>query len=73
MRMDAEPRLPDLNAIDRLLEELLEVTALEIFSSIYATVSPWDALTYQELLGIIEERCVPFHHRGRWQTFRVSA
>ena len=57
-------------AVDRLLRELTEVTALEVFSTIYATLSPWDAIQHEVVLDIMSETCVPHRHRGGWQAFR---
>jgi len=56
---------------DRLLADLTEVTALEVFSTLYVSISPWDALAHEDVLPLIEEKCVPLRHRGKWQTFRA--
>jgi len=57
--------------VDRLLEELVEVTALEIFSCVYAAATPWDALSHQEILDAIGEKCAPFRRRGKHKTFHA--
>ncbi len=56
---------------DRLLEELGELTALEVFSCVYSCAAPRDAVEHQDLFDIIEEKCVPHRQRGKWQTFRA--
>ena len=53
-----------------LLEELGEVTALEIFSTLCAAVTPRDALTHADVWDIIGELCAPARARGKWPTFR---
>ncbi len=59
--------------IGRLIDELGEVTALEMFSSVYAAIDPPDALEHRALLKIIEERCLPGRRRGRGGTYRARA
>jgi len=43
----------------RLLAELQELAALEVFSTLYATLQPWDALSHQDLFALVEEHCLP--------------
>jgi len=57
--------------MSRLLAELPEVTALEVFSTLYALVHPWDALRHEDVLDLISEMCVPARHRGKFQTYRA--
>lgn len=59
--------------LERLLETLGPITGLEMFSCLYATVTPWDALEHRRVLDLLEETCVPYRHRGGWQTFRSPA
>ncbi len=58
--------------VRKLLEESGELAAIEVFSAIYAAVDPWDAITHEEILGVLEEECVPCRRRGKWQTFRAA-
>ena len=57
--------------IERLMAELGEVTALEVFSTLYASISPWDALAHEGIFGLIEEKCVPHRRTSKCQTFRA--
>jgi hypothetical protein len=59
--------------LDRLLGELGEVTALEVFSVLYAAVQPWDALRHRDVLALVADRCAPGRRYGRWQTFRARS
>jgi len=59
--------------LDQLLTALGEITALELFSCLYACVQPWDALPHAEIFEMIESRYVPRHRRARWQTFAARA
>jgi hypothetical protein len=56
---------------ERLLEELGELTALEIFSAVFAAVDPWDVVTHRDILDTIERRCVPNRQVGKWRTLRA--
>ena len=56
--------------VDRLLDELGEVTALDVFATLYAAVAPWRALPHEAAFDLIEEKCVPHRHRSKFQTFR---
>ncbi len=66
--------LEDFAAIclGRLLSELGEVVAVEVFSLLYAAITPWDALTHEDVLGLIEQMCVPVRRSGKWQTLRAA-
>ncbi|MHC4503925.1 MAG: hypothetical protein ACYTFI_11520 [Planctomycetota bacterium] len=57
--------------VDRLLAELGEVAALEVFSTVYALVTPREVLTHRDILEILQGECVPSRRRGRWRTFRA--
>jgi hypothetical protein len=57
---------------DRLLDELGEATAIDLFSTLYATVQPPDALTHEEVFALLAQRCLPCAPRSRWQTFRPA-
>jgi hypothetical protein len=60
-------------SLDRLLAALGEVTALEVFSALYAAVRPWDALAHDDVLALIEDRCTEGRKRGKFQTFRARS
>ena len=53
----------------RMLAELGSVTAVEVFSALYATVDPWDAVEHDGVLALIEETCAP--GRRKLQSFRT--
>jgi hypothetical protein len=55
--------------VDRLLEELGEVIALEVFSTLYASVRPGDVLSHRDIFDLISRQCVPSRQRGKWQVF----
>ncbi|MHC5059428.1 MAG: hypothetical protein ACYTKD_32655 [Planctomycetota bacterium] len=57
--------------VDRLLAGLGDVTALEVFSSVYAAVEPRDVVTHADIFQVLEERCAPARSRGRWRLFRA--
>ena len=57
--------------LGRLLAELGEVAAIEVFSTLYALVQPRDALTHKDIFGLIEEYCGPGRSVGKWETFRA--
>ncbi|MGC9454872.1 MAG: hypothetical protein ACP5HU_08390 [Phycisphaerae bacterium] len=55
--------------LERMLGELGKVCAVEVFSTLYALVSPREALRHEDILGWLEDRCLPAGRIGRWQTF----
>jgi len=58
--------------VDRLLSELGEVAAIEVFSTLYALISPWDALEHAEVFDVIDEKCVARRRRrSKVPTFRA--
>jgi len=59
--------------VDRLLAELGELRAVEIFSTLYALIRPWDALTHEDVLALIEEKCAPARRRQKARTLRARA
>ena len=57
--------------VDRLLAQADEFAAIEIFSTLYALIEPWDALEHQDVLDLIDDTCsVNTRRRGKWQTLR---
>ena len=59
--------------VDRLLAEFGEVTTLEIFSTVYGCVQPWEALEHQAVFDVIELRCTPRPRPTRQPVFRAAA
>ncbi len=59
-----------LLCLDRFLAEDGEVTALDLFSALYAAVTPWDALPHQAVFDVLEARCQPHRQHRSGQTFR---
>lgn len=53
----------------RLIEELGEVTALEVFSTLYACIRPWDALRHEDVIELLES-CTPARRFRAWPMFR---
>lgn len=44
-------------SIRRILATLGSAAAIEIFSSLYATIDPWEALTHEEIFAALERLC----------------
>ena len=57
--------------LDRLLAELETVTALEVFSTLYALVEPWDAVEHDAVFALLDKRCAPHRRSVHWRTFRA--
>ena len=56
----------------RLLEEVGEVSVLELFSTLYALVRPWDALSHQDVLDLAGELCETRRNRDRLTLLRAA-
>jgi len=59
VRLDAARTYRTLNewlelSVHRVLTTLGQAAAIEVFSSLYATLDPWDALTHQQVFDAIE-------------------
>jgi hypothetical protein len=59
--------------LDRLLGELGRISAIEAFSAVYSAASPWDAVSHDDVMAIIESRCLPAQRRGRWSCLTARA
>ncbi len=59
--------------VDRLLRELTRVTALEVFSTVYALVEPWAGLPHETVFGALEQACGPPLEKARVRTYRARA
>ncbi len=62
VRFDDEHNYSDLEgwlhlSIRRILSELGSASAIEIFSSLYSTIDPWEALEHEEIFGALERLC----------------
>jgi len=57
----------------RILEGLEEVSAVEIFSVLYAAVTPARSLEHDAVFELIDEHCTARRRRGKVQTFRSRA
>ena len=55
--------------LERLFDELGEVTALEVFSTLYALVRPREALRQAQVFALLESLCVPSRRRGKIPSF----
>ena len=43
--------------IRRILTTIGSATAIEVFSSLYSTIDPWEALEHDEILAVLEGFC----------------
>ena len=55
--------------VRRAAEELGPAAPLELMSSVYACMSPAEAIMHDEVLDIIEAECSRGPQRGKWRTF----
>jgi len=59
-------------SVVRILETLGSAAPIEIFSSLYATIDPWDALTHEMVFDAIERLCAkPRYGRGGFRVFQL--
>jgi len=64
VRFDAQHSYVDFDdwlklGIRRILGVLGAATAIEVFSSLYAMIDPWDALDHERVLDALEDLCGP--------------
>ena len=62
VRLDRDRSYSDLGewldlSIERILTFLGSAAAIEIFSSVYSTLDPWDALRHRDVFDAIERLC----------------
>ena len=57
--------------LDRLVDELGNITALEVFSSIYAAVHPCGTLIHADILALLDKQCVRSRKRTKWHVYTV--
>jgi hypothetical protein len=55
-------------SVRRILETLGQAAAIEIFSSLYATIDPWDALDHADVLAALDRLCRTSRRRIRAYT-----
>lgn len=58
------------HCLDDLLADLGPVTALEVSSTLYALIEPWDALEHDAVFDLLDRRCVDHRRAARLRTFR---
>ncbi|MGD8238220.1 MAG: hypothetical protein PVH68_06705 [Armatimonadota bacterium] len=56
--------------VGRLLADLVSVTALEVFSTVYTALRPADAVTHADVFDAIEQVCVACGPRRNYRVFR---
>ncbi len=59
-------------SITRILRRLDEATAVEVFSSLYATLDPWRALEHEVILTRLEELCTARRTASRSIRFSLA-
>ncbi|HUU21473.1 MAG TPA: hypothetical protein VM389_02970 [Phycisphaerae bacterium] len=64
VRLDQEHTYSDLEgwlelSIRRILKALGSAAAVEVFSSLYATIDPWEALEHRRIFAALERLCGP--------------
>jgi len=78
VRFDPEQTYDDLTGwlelgIRRVLKTLGAASAIEVFSSLYATIGPWEALEHGEILAALERLCGrPRQKRGGMKHFSLK-
>jgi hypothetical protein len=58
-------------SLRRILTELGSAAAIEIFSSLYSTVEPWDALQHEEIFAAMERLCGDPRKKGGMKLFSI--
>jgi len=59
-------------SVRRILDELGSVCAIEVFSSLYATIDPTDALEHDRVLAALEDMCAAPRQRKGLKGFRLK-
>jgi hypothetical protein len=77
VRLDDDSEYADFEewltqSITRILRRLGEATAVEVFSSLYATLDPWRALEHEVILTRLEELCTTRRSAGRSIRFSLA-
>ena len=69
VRFDGENAYADLDgwlelSVRRILATLAAASAVEVFSSLYATIDPWEALEHRQVFAALERLCGPGRSGG---------
>jgi len=59
-------------SIVRILSGLGSAAAIEIFSSLYSTIDPWEALEHGAIFGALERLCAPPKQRRGFKQFSLQ-
>ena len=59
-------------SIERIISTLGPSAPIEIFSSLYSTVDPWDALRHEDIFSALEEMCAPPRRRRGTRLFAMA-
>jgi len=59
--------------LGQLFTRWQSLSALEIFSCLYSCVQPGEALTHEDLFGLLEDACASARKQGRWLMFGPGA
>ncbi len=78
VRLDAERSYSTLaewldQSVGRILETFGAAAAIEVFSSLYSTIDPWEALSHEEVFAALEEACAEPRVRHGLRTFSLQA
>ena len=78
VRFDGEHGYDDLEgwlrlSIEHSLSVLGSAAAIEIFSTLYATIDPWEALRHQAVFEALERLCRASRHRSGVELFSLKA
>jgi hypothetical protein len=60
-------------SVERVLSALGSAAAIEIFSTLYATIDPWEALRHQATFEALERLCRASRHRCGVELFSLEA
>jgi len=78
VRFDSEHSYDDLEgwlrlSIVQILSTLGLAAAIEVFSTLYATIDPWEALPHQVIFRALERLCHESRHRCGLELFSLKA
>jgi hypothetical protein len=79
VRLDGERSYSSLStwldaSVERIMGALGCAAAADIFSSLYATIDPWDALEHDQVFDAIERLCRPIRRRvHQVRLFRLAS
>ena len=78
VRLDGGHSYEDLEgwlqlSVERVLSTLGSASAIEVFSTLYATIDPWEALRHEAVFEALERSCRAFRHRCGVELFSLEA